>query len=185
MTPAALLDRMAPAARKRFGSDKRWAQACGLSAETLSRLRSRASCDLQTVNALAAAAGFELALAPASAASMSADISSNFSSNSGGSFSDDFSRAREDELLDLCASGTTEPAHWRAHGGGSGSFFIGGLAMLLASARGFDRRRYIELAETLHPGISQPEVFELWLRRSPLRPARFLPLLRHRRAHAA
>ena len=177
MTPAALLDLLTPAARKRFGSDKRWAQACGLSAETLSRLRSRASCDLQTVNALAAAAGFELALAPASAASMSADA--------GGNFGNDFAREREDELLDLCASGTTEPALWRAHGDSSGSFFIGGLAMLLAAARGFDRRRYIELAETLHPGISQPEVFELWLRRSPLRPARFLPLLRHRRAHAA
>ena len=64
------------------------------------------------------------------------------------------------------------------------AIFMGGLAMVLASVRGFDRRRYIELAEALHPGISQPEVFELWLQRSPLRPARFVPMLRHWRSHA-
>ena len=53
--------------------------------------------------------------------------------------------------------------------------------MLLASVRGFDRRRYIELAETLHPGISQTEVFRLWLEATPIVVSRFLPLLRHRR----
>lgn len=157
---------MATAARKRFGSDKRWAAACGLTAETLSRLRKRDSCDLQTLNALADAAGFQLTLSPV------ADMPG------GGTYN----RAREEALLDLCASGNTEPAVWQAQGNG---FFMGGLAMLLASARGFERRRYIELAEALHPGISQPEVFDLWLQRSPIRAARFLPLLRHRRAHAA
>lgn len=165
-TPAALLDQMAHVARDRFGSDKRWAAACGLTAETLSRLRKRKSCDLQTLNALAAAAGFQLTLTSA------AD----------GVGREGFSRAREESLIDLCASGSTEPAVWQARGSG---FFMGGLAMLLASARGFDRRRYIELAEALHPGISQTEVFELWLQRSPLRAARFLPLLRHRNTHAA
>lgn len=165
-TPAAFVDQMTPAVRARFGSDKRWAAACGLTAETLSRLRKRASCDLQTLNALADAAGFRLTLTTAVE----------------GAGTSTFSRAREEALLDFCASGNTDPAAWQAQGGG---FFMGGLAMLLASARGFERRRYIELAEVLHPGISQPEVFELWLQRSPIRAARFLPLLRHRKSHAA
>ena len=163
-TAAELLERMTPAARRRFGSDREWAAACGLTPETLSRLRKRESCDLRTVEALASAAGFRLVLAPA------------------GVDSNAFGRAREDELLDLTASGDTDPAAWRRCGE---PFFMGGLAMLLASARGFDRRRYLELAETLHPGMSQPEVFALWLERTPVSPSRFLPLARHRRRRAA
>ena len=166
MLPAALLDQIAPSARKRFGNDKRWASACGLSAETLSRLRKRESCDLQTLNSLATAAGYSLAMVPASADDNSAV----------------FGRAREEELLELCASGNTDASVWQTHGSG---FFMGGLAVMLASVRGFDRRRYLELAEALHPGISQPEVFAIWLERSPLRPARFLPMLKHWRANAA
>jgi hypothetical protein len=165
MTPADFFNQMAPAARKRFGSDKRWAAACGLTAETLSRLRKRKSCDLQTLNALAAAAGYEWVMAPAGVIQ-------------DGSF---FGRDQEEDLAELCASGNTDALIWQQHGSG---FFMGGLAMVLASVRGFDRRRYIELAEALHPGISQPEVFELWLQRSPLRPARFVPMLRHWRPHA-
>ncbi len=92
-----------------------------------------------------------------------------------------FGREYEDDLLDLCASGETDPNVWRAHGPG---FFMGGLAVLLASARNFERERYLRLAESLHPGISVPEVFKLWLRRSPLRAARFLPLARRRKGSA-
>ena len=62
---------------------------------------------------------------------------------------------------------------------------MGGLAAMLASVREFDRRRYLALAEDLHPGVTQPEVFELWLERSPVRPARFLPMLRRWRPVAA
>lgn len=166
MSPAALLEQMAPAARKRFGNDKRWAAACGLTAETLSRLRKRKSCDLQTLNALAAAAGCEWVMAPAQV-------------EREGAF---FGRAQEEELAALCVSGSVDASAWQRHGSG---FFMGGLAMLLASVRGFDRRRYIELAEALHAGISQPEVFALWLQRSPLRAARFVPMLRHWRQNAA
>lgn len=166
MTPATLLEQMASAASQRFGNDKRWASACGLSAETLSRLRKRKSCDLRTLNALASAVGYTLVATPAAVQGEA-------------SF---FGRAREEELLQLCASGSTDASAWRSHGDG---FFMGGLAMMLASVRGFDRRRYIGLAEELHPGISQPEVFELWLQRSPLRPGRFLALLKRRRAVAA
>jgi hypothetical protein len=118
---------------------------------------------LRTLAALACAAGFSLEPVPASAGSEA------------------FGRAREEALLDLAASGDTDPAAWRRFGE---PFFMGGLAMLLASARGFDRRRYLELAEALHPGMSQPEVFALWLGRSPLSPSRFLPLARHRSRRA-
>lgn len=166
MTPAALLEQMAPAARKRFGNDKRWALACGLCAETLSRLRQRKSCDLQTLNALAVAAGYQLTMTRATD-----DVDAAF-----------FGRVQEEALLGLCLSGSTDAAFWHQHGSG---FFMGGLAMLLAGVRGFDRRCYIELAEVLHPGVSQTEVFALWLQRSPLRPDRFLPMLRQRRTNAA
>jgi len=89
-----------------------------------------------------------------------------------------FDRDYEDDLLDLCASGDTDPDAWRSHGPG---FFMGGLAVVLASARDFERERYLRLAETLHPGVSSPEAFAMWLMRSPLRPARFLPMARRRK----
>jgi len=89
-----------------------------------------------------------------------------------------FNRDYEDGLLDLCASGNTDPDAWRSHGSG---FFMGGLAVVLASARDFERERYLRLAETLHPGVSSPEVFAMWLKQSPLRPARFLPMARRRK----
>jgi hypothetical protein len=89
-----------------------------------------------------------------------------------------FNRDYEDGLLDLCASGNTDPNAWRSHGSG---FFMGGLAVVLASARDFEREGYLRLAETLHPGVSSPEVFAMWLKQSPLRPARFLPMARRRK----
>lgn len=165
MTPADLLDRLRPAALRRFGNDRGWAAACGLPPETLSRLRRRASCDLRTLDVLAASAGYTLAVVPA----VSDPITH-------------FGREQEDALLDLCASGSLDPSTWRRHGAG---FFMGGVAVMLASVRGFDRRRYLALGEDLHPGVTQPEVFEQWLQASPLRPARFLPLLERRSAVAA
>jgi hypothetical protein len=159
-----LIAEMAPAARRRFGSDRQWALASGVPPETLSRLRSRESCDFRTLAALARAAGFTLA--PRLAAAKTAR----------------FGREREEALLDLCASENVDPAVWRAQGE---PFFMAGLAMMLAGARGFDRRRYLDLAEALHPGMSLPEVFQLWLERSPVRASRFLPLARHRRQLAA
>lgn len=161
-TAAGLLEQMGAAARLRFGSDRQWAAACGLPPETLSRLRKRESCDFRTLEALASAAGLALVAVPAAG--------------------EQAARADEERLLDLCASGELDPAVWRAHGE---AFFMGGLAMMLASARGFDRGRYMALAESLHPGMSYPEVFQLWLDRTPLSPARFLPLLRHRGKLAA
>jgi hypothetical protein len=62
---------------------------------------------------------------------------------------------------------------------------MAGLAVMLASARGSDRRGLLALAERLHPGASEVAVFERWLERSPVRPTRFLSLLDPRLAHAA
>lgn len=84
----------------------------------------------------------------------------------------------EMELLALAASGNTEINVWKRHGP---SFFLGGLAVLLASSRGFDREKYMRLAEELHPGISNHEVFAKWLESSPIRAARFLPMARKRK----
>ncbi len=163
MSAATLLQALRPAAARKFGNDRRWAEACNLPPETLSRLGKRESCDLRTLAALAAAVGYRLSVTP------EADAIT-------------FGREKEEALLDLCASGNLDASAWRQHGEG---FFMGGLATLLASVRGFDRRRYLALAEELHTGITQAEVFELWLQRSPLRPARFLPMLARRRAVAA
>jgi hypothetical protein len=65
------------------------------------------------------------------------------------------------------------------------SFFLAGLAVALASVRGFDRRRYLDLAEALHPGATEPRVFAKWLAETPLPPARFLPMLQSQRHGAA
>ena len=166
--PARLLEQMSKAARERHSTDSGWAKASGLPKETLSRLKRNPSCDLQTLAALAQTAGYTLVAVPATV-------------ESGGHLPSAFDREYESDLLDLCASGNVDAAHWRAHGPG---FFMGGLAVLLASARGFDRERYMRLAETLHAGISTPEVFALWLKRSPLRAVRFLPMARRRRGLA-
>lgn len=165
LTPADLLAGMAGAAKARFATEAAWAGAAGLPKETLSRLKSQPSCDLRTLGALARAAGCRVvAVADVQPASEQAAVR--------------FTRTDEDRLLDLAASGSTDPAVWRAHGPG---FFMGGLAVLLASARGFERERYLRLAEVLHAGVSTPEVFGLWLKRSPVRPGRFLPMARRRR----
>ena len=53
---------------------------------------------------------------------------------------------------------------------------MAGLAVMLAGVDGFDRPGLLALAEVLHPGAGEPEVFSRWLQRSPLRPYRFLPI---------
>jgi hypothetical protein len=159
---------MSKAAKGMYSTDSSWAKASGLPKETLSRLRRNPSCDLQTLAALAQTAGYTLVAVPATV-------------EGGERLPNAFGREYEDDLLALCTSGNVDPDVWRAHGP---SFFMGGLAVLLASARGFERERYLRLAEALHPGISTPEVFALWLKRSPLRAARFLPMARRRKGLA-
>ena len=162
-SPAKLVAQMTPAARARFATDAAWAKASGVPKETLARLKSSRSCDLRTLGALAQAAGCTLVAVPEVAETRHGPSS--------------FDREEEEALLALCASGSVDASRWSAHGP---SFSVAGLAVLLAGARGFDRERYLRLGEALHPGISAPEVFGMWLRRSPVRPSRFLPMLRRR-----
>jgi len=167
---ARVLDGLTRQARLRGLNDSAWASAAGVRKETLSRLRARGDCDFSTLCALAAAVGLQVTVAPGHA------------SPAAGHFPDRLDRTYEDALLDLCASGTLDPAAWLAMGP---SFFMGGLAVMLSSTHGFDRSRYLYLAETLHPGISHPDVFNTWLARSPVAPSRFLGPLRARMRHAA
>lgn len=160
-----LVEKMAPAAKAKFGSEAGWAKASGLPKETLSRLKSQASCDLRTLAALAKSAGCTLEPVPQAVVR-------------GEHMPERLDRDCEEALLDLSASGNVDPTTWRSRGP---AFFMGGLAVMLASARGFDRERYLRLAESLHPGVSTPEVFSMWLQRSPVRPSRFLPMARRRK----
>jgi hypothetical protein len=167
-TPASLVDQMTPAARVRFPSDAAWAAACGLSRETLSRLKRNPSCDLRTLAALANVAGCSLVAVPAGVPTSAEE----------GHLPAKWTREREETLLELCASGNVDPAAWRAAGP---AYFMAGVAVLLAGARGFPREPYLRLAEELHPGITVPAVFQGWLDRSPVRAARFLPMARQRK----
>ena len=165
-----LLDNLTCYARSLGLNDSSWATAAGLRKETLSRLRNRDDCDLATLIALAHAVDAELTIVPA------------VSQQASGHFPERLDRAYEEALLRLCASGTLDSTSWRAMGP---AFFMAGLAVTLASTPGFDRTRYLHLAETLHPGISHPDIFSGWLARTPIAPSRFIPSLRARVRHAA
>jgi len=89
-----------------------------------------------------------------------------------------FTRKLETQLIDLAASDNTDSTTWRKHGS---PFFMSGLAVLLASARGVDREKYPGLAEELHPGMIELEVFDRWLKLTPIRAARFLPRVRQQK----
>ena len=149
LNPGLLLAQLSRAAALRFGSDAAWARAAGLPKETLSRLKRAASCDLRTLAALAQAVGYTLTATPAERA---ADRT-----GSAAHMPERFDRGSEQMLLDLVASGDLDPEAWRAADAG--------------------RQRLLDLAETLHPGVSTPEVFGAWLDASPLQPSRFLPML--------
>ena len=83
-------------------------------------------------------------------------------------------RDYEARLAQLCASRVLDPEQWASYGP---RFFMAGVAVMLASVDGFDRRGLLALAEQLHSGASEPEVFGRWLSSTPLRPSRFLPLV--------
>lgn len=181
MTPnlSSLLKTMDAAVSALNWTDRRWAAAAGVRPETVSRLRSRGNCDLSTLEALADAVGLRLFAGPnpdsreSSPDSVSAVLRHMPAK---------YGREEEEALLGLCSKRELDPEQWRSAGP---SFFMGGLAVMLASARGYDRSRYLDLAETLHPGITAPEVFSAWLAQSPIRPSRFLPILEKWRAKSA
>jgi len=167
-----LLDALTVVARNKGLNDASWASAAGFSKETLSRLRRRSSCDLRTLIALGDAAG----------ATLSITLANRPAATSDGHFPSEISREYEGQLLALCASQQLDPAAWAAAGPG---FFMAGLAVMLASNAGADRRGLLALAEVLHPGATEVPVFARWLQRSPLRPSRFLPMLAMEIRHAA
>ena len=97
-------------------------------------------------------------------------------------FPNRFGRAEEERLLALCASGKLDAELWRKYGP---SFFMAGLATMLASARGFPRARLLGLARELFPGMADSGTFARWLEGSPVRAARFVPMLKKRLGLAA
>lgn len=164
---AQLLDEMRALADARGWKAYDWAARARVRPETLSRLRRRGNCDLKTLQRLAEVLGLTLTLVKAA--------------DDGALLPEKYDRDLEERLLELAASGNRDPARWRETGP---EFFMGGLAVMLASDPSFDRPAYLELADRLHPGISSPEGFGIWLRRSPLRPYRFMPMLKDRMHHA-
>ncbi len=161
-TLASLLSVLKTNARRLGLTDTAWAARAGLSKETLSRLRGRTSCDLATLEALAAALDTRLDLRRPSPTGLSPD----------GHFPAVVDRNLEQQLVCLSAHGGTDPRAWRYLGP---SFFMAGLAVMLAGAPGQHRSALFDLAEQLHPGASEAAVFDRWLARSPIRPTRFLP----------
>lgn len=153
-------------------TDSQWAGRARVRKETLSRLRRRRSCDFATLQSLARVVGARLGVIEPQAPELTAD----------GHFPGDVDRAYEERLLELCASGDVDPAPWRGLGP---PFFMAGLAVMLASSGHGGRGALLGLAERLHPGASETAVFNRWLEGSPLRPARFLPLLDAEFGHAA
>jgi hypothetical protein len=167
---AAVLDNLTARARAGGLTDTAWAGRAGVRKETLSRLRGRATCDFSTLQALAEAVGAQVVVAEPPAAT------------SGGHFPEHMDREYERRLLELCASRVLDPGRWEQVGP---RFFMAGLAVMVASTRDFDRRSLLALAEELHPGASEPGVFARWLKTSPVRPSRFLPMLSVRVKRAA
>jgi hypothetical protein len=168
---ADLLDLLQLSARSHGFTDTQWAARAGVRKETLSRLRRKDTCDLTTLVALSRAVGAELGLVSVRPPRSTPD----------GHFPATVDREYEERLLELCASRTLNDGRWSALGP---RYFMAGLAVMLASMPQFDRRGLLALAERLHPGVSEPVVFNRWLERSPVRPSRFLPLLDSHLEHA-
>ena len=145
-------------------TDTEWAKRAGIRKETLSRLRGRTSCDFATLQSLARTLGANIGVIDDHVLETTAD----------GRFPAHVDRDYEEKLADLCASKDLDADHWRRAGP---SFFMAGLAVMVASAPDFDRRSLLELAEQLHAGSTQVGVFALWLKASPVRPSRFLPVI--------
>lgn len=86
-------------------------------------------------------------------------------------------RDKEEAMLALCAA-TPKLQAWRRAGTPR---FMAGMALMLASVSGFDRVRYLALAEKLDPTALSVDAFEAWLATNPYKPSRFLPMLQQLR----
>ena len=167
-----IIDGLTQVARANHFNDSQWATRSGLPRETLSRLRHRKNCDFSTLAALANSIDVRLGIIVNTRPQLTAD----------GRFPAEVNRDYEETLLRLCVSRSLSVERWIALGP---HFFMAGLAVMLASVTGFDRRELLILAESLSPGMSEPQIFEQWLKQSPLRPSRFLPMLNKTVIHAA
>jgi hypothetical protein len=167
-----VLATLSASARRRGLTDTAWAASAGVRKETLSRLRSRRSCDFATLDALARAVGARVDVLDIDGPPLAAD----------GHFPVAVKRDDEERLLALAASRTLDANAWKRCGP---AFFMAGLAVMLAGVRGLDRPGLLALAERLHPGSSAVDGFTLWLARSPVRPSRFIPMLKERLPRAA
>ena len=78
-------------------------------------------------------------------------------------------------MVRLAASGDFRTSRWHRAGPAE---LLAGVATMLASQPEFDRPRLLALAERLRPGMSTAAGFGAWLATSPVRPARFLPMVR-------
>jgi hypothetical protein len=159
-------------ARERGLSHAEWSGRAGVRKETLSRLRGRDTCDLETLRLLAEVVNVRIGVFEAPSVETTAD----------GHFPKEVDREYEERLVNLCVSKDLSASRWL---GAGPRFFVAGLAVMLASVAGHDRRALLKLSEELHPGASEPAVFARWLERSPVRPSRFLPLVAAHARHAA
>jgi len=166
-----MLRTLSALARAKGWSDSEWARRAGLPKETLCRLRSRQSCDLRTLEALAEPLGAALEVRKQRSA-VSPD----------GLWPAKLNRELESHLLDVVESGSDRLEDWLSLGP---PFFLAGFATMVASLPGVDRSKYLALAERLHPGSTEPRVFERWLQETATPPARMVPMLQARQRHAA
>lgn len=164
LNAAETLEPLTEKVRRLGWTDTAWSARAGVRKETLSRLRRRGTCDLSTLQSLAAAVGAQVTIVDHKFPDTSPD----------GHFPSQVDRAYEERLVELSASGTLEVERWQRLGP---KFFMAGLAVLLASVAKSNRGGFLALAEELHPGVSEPAAFTKWLERSPVRPTRFLGLL--------
>ena len=168
-----LLDFLTSLARQLNLTDSEWARRAGLRKETLSRLRGRESCDFATLRALGDVVGGRVGLLDKRRPGTTAD----------GLFPASLDRDYEELLLELCASRNVDTDRWASSGP---RYFMAGLAVMVAGVDGFDRPRLLALAEQLHPGASEPVTLTRWLKESPVRLSRFMPMLEARQLpHAA
>jgi hypothetical protein len=90
-------------------------------------------------------------------------------------------RDMEARLLNVCAGPPTVRA-WKSIGDVP---LAAGLAVLLASDSSLDRQTYLSLARKFQPSMVEGDVFRVWLEQSPVRPSRFLPMVRALRRQRA
>ena len=167
-----LLSFLTSLARQLKLTDSEWARRAGLRKETLSRLRRRESCDFASLYALGEVVGGRVGVLDKRRPGTTAD----------GLFPASLDRDYEEQLLELCAARDLNTDRWASSGP---RYFVAGLAVMVAAVDGFDRPQLLALAEQLHPGAREPVTLVRWLKDSPVRLSRFMPMLVARQTSGA